>query len=88
MRTSIACRALMDEVFGEQNFVARNNVSELRPVGRLSKYLPLWQERLTFVVWYGRSKDSLKFRTLFGILGRTKYAGSTPRIFVEGECFA
>ena len=50
-------RALMDEVFGEQNFVAQITIRVKSPlsVSDLAR-------TTDFVVWYGRSKDSLKFR--------------------------
>ena len=50
-------RAVMDEVFGEQNFVAQVTVRVKSPlsVSDLAR-------TTDFVVWYGRSKGSLKFR--------------------------
>jgi adenine-specific DNA-methyltransferase len=50
-------RALMDEVFGEQNFVAQVTVRVKSPlsVSDLAR-------TTDFVVWYGRSKERLKFR--------------------------
>ena len=50
-------RALMDEVFGEQNFVAQITIRVKSPlsVSDLAR-------TTDFVVWYGRIKDSLKFR--------------------------
>ena len=50
-------RAVMDEVFGDQNFVAQVTVRVKSPlsVSDLAR-------TTDFVLWYGRSKGSLKFR--------------------------
>ena len=50
-------RALMDEVFGEQNFVAQITIRVKSPLS-----VSVLARTTDFVVWYGRSKDSLKFR--------------------------
>jgi adenine-specific DNA-methyltransferase len=50
-------RAVMDEVFGERNFVAQITVRVKSPlsVSDLAR-------TTDFVIWYGRDKESLKFR--------------------------
>ena len=50
-------RALMDEVFGDENFVAQIAVRVKSPlaVSDLAR-------TIDFLVWYGRSKEQLKFR--------------------------
>ena len=50
-------RALMDEVFGDENFVAQITVRVKSPlsVSDLAR-------TTDFIVWYGKSKDVLKFR--------------------------
>ena len=50
-------RALMDEVFGEQNFIAQITIRVKSPLS-----VSALARTTDFVVWYGRSKDSLKFR--------------------------
>ena len=50
-------RALMDEVFGEENFVSE--VAFVKTSGLSSNYL---SNRYDFLIWYGRNRVSLKFR--------------------------
>ena len=57
-------RALMDEVFGEENFVS--DVVFRKTSGQASKFLPGIYDH---IVWYGKNRDVLKYRHLFGILG-------------------
>ncbi|WP_127599117.1 site-specific DNA-methyltransferase [Nitratireductor alexandrii] len=52
-------RALMDEVFGEGNFVAE---IAFRKTGSFET--STLQRNFDFVIWYARRKDSLKFRRL------------------------
>lgn len=52
-------RALMDEVFGETNFVAQINFKTADPLGQ--KGLP---KAYSYIIWYGRNADKLKFRLL------------------------
>jgi adenine-specific DNA-methyltransferase len=52
-------RAVMDEVFGENNFVAQINFKTADPLGQ--KGLP---KAYSYIVWYGRSSEKLKFRPL------------------------
>ena len=55
-------RALMDEVFGETNFVAIINVG--KSSGQTSRYLSV---NTDYLVWYSKSLDSLKFRQIFKV---------------------
>ncbi|KKR88228.1 MAG: methylase protein [Candidatus Gottesmanbacteria bacterium GW2011_GWA2_41_12] len=52
-------RNLMDEVFGSENFVGLITFRTSAPLG--AGYLPTICD---YVVWYGRKKDSLKYRQL------------------------
>ncbi len=53
-------RALMDEVFGEQNFIVQ--IGFQKTGGLAGRYLESTQDH---ILWYCRSKDSLKYRSLF-----------------------
>ena len=53
-------RALMDEVFGEQNFIVQ--IGFQKTGGLAGRFLESTQD---YILWYCRSKDSLKFRSLF-----------------------
>jgi len=57
-------RALMDEVFGEENFVS--DIVFRKTSGQASKFLPGIYDH---IVWYAKSKDQAKYRPLFGVLG-------------------
>ena len=59
-------RAVMDEVFGAENFVS--GISFATTTGFSSNYL---SNVTDFIVWYGKKKDTLKFRQLY----RKKVAG-------------
>ena len=52
-------RVVMDEVFGEENFVASISFKSTNPLG--AKLLP---KAYDFILWYGRRKESIKFRTI------------------------
>jgi adenine-specific DNA-methyltransferase len=54
-------RALMDEVFGEENFVSE--IFYRRGGFQTGKYIA---NTFDYVLWYSRSIDSLKTRTLYG----------------------
>ena len=67
-------RALMDEVFGEDNFVSQ--ITSVKTANSSSVYLPNTSD---FILWYARSKTSVKYRTLWreklpGDVGGTKYS--------------
>jgi adenine-specific DNA-methyltransferase len=53
-------RALMDEVFGEENFLGLIQVQKTG--SQASKFLAA---TVDFVVWYGKSKDQTKYRQLY-----------------------
>ena len=53
-------RAVMDEVFGAENFVSE--VTFQKTGGQTSDYLPAVQD---YVLWYAKTIDRLKFRRLF-----------------------
>ena len=50
-------RALMDEVFGEANYVSE--IAFAKTTGLTTNFL---SSRFDFLLWYAKSKDSLKFR--------------------------
>ena len=53
-------RALLDEVFGERNFISQINYRSMSPLG---------QNRLAniydYILWYAKDTDKIKFRPLF-----------------------
>ena len=53
-------RGLMDEVFGAHNFISQINFQSMTPLesGRLESVFD-------YIVWYGRDKDSCKYRNLY-----------------------
>ena len=66
-------RALMDEVFGEENFVVTLKFSKTAGLG--GKFL---DETFDYLLWYARKKDQLKFRRPYlervkGEIGATQY---------------
>jgi adenine-specific DNA-methyltransferase len=66
-------RALLDEVFGSENFVSC--ISFKTTSSQTSEFLP---SVVNFIVWYARRRTSLKFRELYeekeiGGVGSTKY---------------
>lgn len=50
-------RALMDEVFGEQNYISE--VAFAKTTGLTANFL---SRRFDYLLWYGKSSDNLKFR--------------------------
>ena len=67
-------RALMDEIFGDENFVSL--ISYPTSVGLGSQFL---DNVNNYLVWFTKSKDSSKFRSLFEVLtrgesGATRYS--------------
>ena len=50
-------RGLMDEIFGDENFVAIINFKSTNPLA--AKLLP---KAYDYIVWYGKNKEMLKFR--------------------------
>ena len=66
-------RALMDEVFGEENFVSQ--ISFVKTANTSSNNLP---NVVDFILWYSRSSERMKYRTLWrekiaGEVGGTSY---------------
>ena len=55
-------RALMDEVFGEENFVSM--ISYSTTTGRTSSFVPNVTD---FVLWFAKNSEVAKYRTLFGV---------------------
>ncbi|XSG84780.1 MAG: site-specific DNA-methyltransferase, partial [Methylohalobius sp. ZOD2] len=55
-------RALMDEVFGEANFVSQINFKSMGALGQGN--IPKVYD---YLVWYAKDKDALKFRPVFRI---------------------
>ena len=53
-------RAVMDEVYGAENFVSE--ITFQKTGGQTSDYLPAIQD---YVLWYGKSIEALKFRRLY-----------------------
>ena len=53
-------RALMDEVFGEDNFIAIISVKKTGGVG--AKYL---DTVFDYIVWYGKNSETTKYRSLY-----------------------
>jgi adenine-specific DNA-methyltransferase len=62
-------RAVMDEVFGEHNFVALNTVRKTTSEGG-----SLIGATCDFIVWYAKNRDHTKARTIY--TGRSDDAGS------------
>jgi adenine-specific DNA-methyltransferase len=53
-------RAILDEIFGDQNFVAQINYRSMTPLGQ--KGMPSVYD---YIIWYSKDKDSMKFRPLY-----------------------
>ena len=53
-------RALMDEIFGEDNFVSQINYRSMSPLGQKGL-----ANIYDYVLWYAKSKTQMKFRPLF-----------------------
>ena len=65
-------RALLDEIFGEDNFVALISVKKTGGVG--AKYL---DTVFDYILWYGRDTEHTKYRPLFEekVIGKGKGTG-------------
>jgi adenine-specific DNA-methyltransferase len=70
-------RALMDEVFGDENFISC--ISFKTTSSQTSTFLP---SVTSFVVWYSKQKASTKFRSLYEM----KEAGGAGATWLEGCC--
>ena len=53
-------RALMDEVFGEDNYVSA--ISFIKTTSATSEFIPTTYD---YLIWYGKSRSNLKFRNIF-----------------------
>ena len=53
-------RMLMDEVFGEENFVSQINYRSMSPLGQKGL-----ANIYDYILWYGKNKSAIKFRPLF-----------------------
>ena len=65
-------RALMDEVFGHDNFISLISYRSSVPLG--ATFLP---GIVNYIVWYARNRNQMKFRRLFtrrDVVGETRYA--------------
>jgi adenine-specific DNA-methyltransferase len=79
-------RALMDEIFGEENFISAIAFSKTSSLG--SDYL---DSTVDHILWFSRKKESLKYRRLYwqkelGQAGATQYTFRmmAPGIFSSG----
>ena len=71
-------RAVMDEVFGEQNFVSLVTVAKTTGAGSPAIGTNVLASISDFVVWYAKKLDSIKYRQIyservFGEEGATQY---------------
>ena len=53
-------RAVMDEVFGDENYVAA--IAFIKTTSATSEFVP---STFDYLLWYGRSRGSLKYRQMF-----------------------
>ena len=79
-------RAVMDEVFGEENFVAI--IAYAKTTGFSGSYL---SSVCDFLVWYARDLQNLKYRPLFdpkvqGGAGASKYRPASSIGALRGSC--
>lgn len=76
-------RALMDEVFGEENFVSQ--ISFIKTTSATAQYLPTTAD---YILWFARSRNSMKFRNVFrrkelGEEGTTQYVWALSRLLED-----
>ncbi len=76
-------RALMDEVFGDENFCCQFTIQK---TGGLSQSLV--PSTSDYLLWYSRKKDSVKFRPLFLPKTRETVAGYNSVEMPSGERFS
>ncbi len=62
MRTSIWCGVLMDEVFGDENFVHSDRLPQDRQA--LSSELT-WRAPVDYLLWYAKDQHVVKYRQLY-----------------------
>jgi adenine-specific DNA-methyltransferase len=58
-------RALMDEVFGEENFVSLIAVSKSSSTNSPSGKTLVISSTVDYILWYSRSRDNVKFRPIY-----------------------
>lgn len=70
-------RALMDEVFGSENFVAQINYKSMMPLesGNIESVFD-------YVVWYARKKEHMKYRNLYV---KKKIAKGSEFVYVDDK---
>jgi adenine-specific DNA-methyltransferase len=73
-------RALMDEVFGDENFISL--ISVKKSSAQTSRLLSGSND---FICWYGKDKDKTKYRNLFHEKGFDTAAGSEYRHAITPE---
>ncbi len=69
-------RAVMDEVFGNDNFVSQ--ISFVTTTSQTSKYLPPVSD---IVLWYSRSREAVKYRSLLATKNYESQAASAFALF-------
>ena len=70
-------RALMDEVFGEENFVSTITIRKTTSEGA-----SLIGSTTDFVIWYGKTRDLAKFRPIFkprSQIAESRYSSVDPK---------
>ena len=75
-------RALMDEVFGEENYVSLIPFSKSSSTNSPSAKTLVLSSTVDYILWYARQAETVKYRQLF----RDKSEGvSTHQAYVRGE---
>src|SRR5574337_1348004 len=69
-------RALMDEVFGDENFISQ--ISFVTTTSQTSKYLP---PICDIILWYSKARDGVKYRSLFAAKDYEAQADSAFALF-------
>ena len=69
-------RVLMDEVFGDENFVSQ--ISFVTTTSQTSKYLPPITD---IILWYSKARDGMKYRSLFAPKNYEAQAASAFALF-------
>ena len=81
-------RGLMDEVFGEENFVSEITTS--KTTGFTTRLLPNIND---FIIWYAKNHEQLKFRRAYSAKspeaeGATKYKPASSYIALTNYCIS
>jgi adenine-specific DNA-methyltransferase len=69
-------RAVMDEVFGDENFISQ--IGFFTTTSQTSKYLPPVAD---FILWYARSRDNLKYKNILNEKDYETQASSAFALF-------